>query len=331
MKLRDVAVVLLGASLWVTGCSGDAAGGERDGIPDGPVAGTLVASGMGAVRTLDLSGDGGWQERFEIPVPYAVAAVHLPGRELYVAELDAQNPLFVNVYDLDGFGRNRSLVWPGTEDLWRVEGLAVAPDGRHLAAQLEGIGVATLQVLDMQTETVVADLAVETVEGALAWTEDLELVFATVGPDADVQEYAAIVAVPLGSLTEAGDELLMSVMQGFTQGEWGGVGVEEIVLSQDGSQLAYVLDGDIWVTGREPDAAPRQLTTGPTGVTGPAFSPDGSQIVFAGKRWDNPFDTLVLPNDDNGPHHVDIHNPDDSPALVLDTENLARRVLVWLP
>lgn len=331
MKLRDVAVILLAGSLWVGGCSGDAAGGERDGIPDGSVAGTLVASGVGAVRTLDLSGDGGWQERFEIAGPYAVAAVHLPGHELYVAELDAQNPMFVNVYDLDGFGRDRSFVWPDTEDLWRVEGLAVAPDGRHVAAQLEGIGEASLQVLDMETEAVVADLPMETVEGALAWTEDLELVFATVGPEEDVQEYAAIVAVPLGSLTEADGGLETPVLQGFNQAEWGGVGVEEIAISQDGSQIAYVLDGDIWVTGRDPDAEPRQLTTGPTGLTGPAFSPDGSQIVFVGKRYDTPFDTLVLPNDDSGPHHVDIHNPDDSPALVLDTENLARRVLVWLP
>lgn len=165
LRRRGLALTLvltLAATLPVAGCSGGTppqegaeeraeegartsgeapAHGDRDAL-----GGTLVATGAGLLLTQDLAGDpgrqggqgGGWQERMTLPAGYAVASVHAAGQELYVAELDSLSPMSVNVYDLETFGHRRSVVWPGTEDLWRVRGLAVAPDGRHLAARVEG-------------------------------------------------------------------------------------------------------------------------------------------------------------------------------------------------
>lgn len=107
--------------------------------------------------------------------------------------------------------------------------------------------------------------------------------------------------------------------------------MQELALSPDGSRLAYVLDGDIWLTFLGPGTSPTQLTTGPTSSRGPAFSPDGTRLAFVAERYYPPHEILVLPVDEDGPHQVDVDEPPIPPVQVLDADNLAEQILVWLP
>ena len=54
-------------------------------------------------------------------------------------------------------------------------------------------------------------------------------------------------------------------------------------LSPDGSMLAFVWRGDIWIVPTESGVA-RQVTQHPLRDYQPAFSPDGSQIAFVSAR-----------------------------------------------
>lgn len=339
MLRRRALALTLGVVLWTAGCSDGTPEEESvrtsDGVPvqgdEHTLDGTLVVAGAGLLFTKDLGGQGGWQERMTLPAGYAAASVHRAGQELYVAELDALNPMFVSVYDLATFGHKHSFVWPGTEDLWRVRGLAVAPDGRHLAARVEGAGEASLQILDLVTEQVVFASPVG-VASNMVWTPELELVFAAVNPAGGEQDHAGIAAVPLSTFLSADGQLKTPLLQTFDQAQWGGRGVQEVALSLDGTQLVYVLRGDIWLASRVPGSAATQLTAGPTRPRGPAFSPDASQVIFVDESPYALNHTLVLPADDSGPHHVDVDAGAISPAVVvLDHDNLVEEVLGWLP
>lgn len=117
----------------------------------------------------------------------------------------------------------------------------------------------------------------------------------------------------------------------FDLAGWGAQGVSDIALAPDGAQIAYVLNGDIWVDSLVANEAAGQLTTGPTTNAGPAFSPDGNWIVFSGVHTYIAGKTMVVPNDGSGPYLVDINNEDVGQVYTIDHSTMVGGVLGWLP
>ncbi|MFA5594087.1 MAG: hypothetical protein WDA15_02260, partial [Trueperaceae bacterium] len=166
----------------------------------------------------------------------------------------------------------------------------------------------------------------------LVWTSDPYLMFAFEPAGAlEPDMHGAVIAIPLAEFLEDDGELGAYIVQRFTRAEWGIRGVTYLALSTDQSQLAYVLNGDIWIKDLTEDQAPLQLTTGPTSNYGPAFSPDGAYIAFVGPRTYGLNDTLVLPNDGTGPYLVDIEDPANSQAYLVDKRSLVDAIMTWLP
>lgn len=331
MKPYKSIALVLSALLFLSACG---SGGGPDGPPPSgnPFAGRLIARGTGYMHTMNLSTNGEWKQQITLATGYDVPALHLAGNELYVADLNMADPMFVTVYDLATFETKHSFTWPLTEDLLRVHGLAVAPGGRYLASVLEGFGGTFLEVLDTQTEEFVFSGLADAVSSNLLWTEESELLFTMeFGDQATEDVYAGVVAVPLAEFQASGDTLQIKVVEAFNQAEWGLTGTYDLALSADETQLAYVRNGDIWVKDLTTTAPAVQLTTGPTGNAGPAFSPDGSLIAFAGVRRYGLSDTMVLPNDGTGPYVVNINDHSMTQAYVLDRANLVDAVMAWLP
>lgn len=76
-------------------------------------------------------------------------------------------------------------------------------------------------------------------------------------------------------------------------------------LSPDGSMLAFVWRGDIWVVPTEGGIA-RQVTQHPSGDGQPAFSPDGSEIAFISDR-DAGNQVYVVPVEGGTPEQLTFH------------------------
>lgn len=109
MHLKSLTVVVISLVLLVVGCGG-ASGGPGGGPGGGhPFNGKFVAFGTGFLHTMDLTNDGDWMQRISAPTSYAVPYVDRSANELYVAELNAENPMFITVYDLSTFGQKRRL------------------------------------------------------------------------------------------------------------------------------------------------------------------------------------------------------------------------------
>ena len=329
MRRRTIILSIVSVLLLAAGCG--ATQGGPGGPGGNPYSGSLVGSGTGYVHQLNLSGTSEWSEMTSIST-YDVTAVDLTTNELYVAGLNMANPMLVDVYDLTTFGAKRSFLWPDSQSLDRVERFAVAPGGKYLAANLSVLGEPLLEVMDTEAASPVytaLDYKVASIN--MVWTKDLSLLLAYEPAGAfDPNVYGAVIMIPLEQFLEDDDDLGAYLVQGFTQAEWGQRGVTYLALSADESQLAYVLNGDIWVKEFAPDAAARQLTTGPTANVGPAFSPSGDHIAFVGLRPLGLNDTLVLPNDGTGPYLVNASDPANSQAYVVDSQNLVTNILAWL-
>jgi tricorn protease len=76
-------------------------------------------------------------------------------------------------------------------------------------------------------------------------------------------------------------------------------------LSPDGSKLAFVWRGDIWVVPTEGGAA-RQMTQHPAAASQPAFSPDGSEIAFVSER-EAGSQIYVMPVEGGTPEQLTFH------------------------
>ena len=245
--------------------------------------------------------------------------------------MNMQDPMFIDVIDATTFAGKRSFLWPETEALLRVERFAAAPGGTYLAASLQGFGDPFLEVMDTESGAVLHTADLIAVSNLL-WTTDPLLLLAYEPAGAfDPDVYGAIIAIPLEQFLEDDGELGAFLVQGFNRAQWGLRGVYYLALSADQTQLAYVLNGDIWVKDLTQDVAPLQLTTGPTQNAGPAFSPDGAYIAFVGPRAYGLNDTLVLPNDGTGPYLVDIGDHANSQAYVVDDRNLVKEIMSWRP
>lgn len=338
MNLRTLITFAMCAVLVLSGC---ASGGNGD--PDGPggpgqppatnpFTGRLVGHGTGGMHTMNLTANGEWVQQTSVS-NYARPALRLDANELYLARINMATPMSINIYDLNTFGqKDTGFIWPATDQLSRVHGLAVAPGGRYLAAVLSGLGDQFLEILDTQTMEIVFTGFNATVDSNMLWTQDLELVFAMnfqgQGPEG---AYGGIVAVPLQEFLDGDDQFDLEVLVSLTQQQWGIAGIDDIALSHDGTQLAFVRSGDIWAKDLTTDEALRQLTVGPTANWGPAFSPDGSLIAFVGARGGELRDTLVVRNDDGGPYMVSTNDHSLTEVFLVDRRYLVEEIMAWLP
>ena len=75
------------------------------------------------------------------------------------------------------------------------------------------------------------------------------------------------------------------------------------------TQIAFALGGDIWIVNRAGGDAQR-LVTGSGNLTGPIFSPDGTQIVYTG-NYDGNEDVYVVPATGGEPRRLTYHPGSD--------------------
>lgn len=341
--------VILSLVLFATACgpgNGDGGGNDR------PFAGgTLVTAGSTFVQTRDLATASGWDDLLKYNLGNALPAVHDRSMTLYMAHFDSgPDDFHVDSHDLDTFDRDGQLAftWPDTGLAHRVRGLAVSPDGGHVAGVLSHVADTFLEVLALESAGPESLLqGFEGVTGAdLVWLDDTVLAFAmdlghVSHPDAAALG-GGIVAIDLAGLMAGGPEgeVPMGIVVGFSQEEWsdGSAGttvnidrvVHSLAVSPDGDQLAYTYRDDVWLKDlREPTSAPRQLTTGPFPHTGAAFSPDGTSLALVEYVESRTSSVHLIPIGVTEPLLLDSDRPEGR-RYYLDGV-VARRILAWLP
>src|SRR5690606_15428709 len=105
-----------------------------------------------------------------------------------------------------------------------------------------------LEVLDAETGQILLSVPDFWVETNMLWTSDMHLVLSVESPDSLPEGvHGAIIAIPLTEFTEPDDVLGGEVLLGFTQAQWQSWGPSFVALNADETQMAYVLNGDIWV------------------------------------------------------------------------------------
>jgi tricorn protease len=80
----------------------------------------------------------------------------------------------------------------------------------------------------------------------------------------------------------------------------------------NGREIAFGYAGDLWVVDRAGGAA-RRLTSGVGLESHPVFSPDGTQVAFAGE-YDGNFDVYVVPTSGGVPKRLTYHPDPDLPV-----------------
>lgn len=336
---RKLAIALLFVALVMTGCGAGAPGagepppGNGEPPPTGgePFAGRIIADGTSSIHTLNLPG-GSWTQRLSNTV-YDAVALHLPANALAVGGVSFGSPLTVEIHDLNNFARTGGFVWPQSadSDVGRIHALAISPDGQYAAAYLEGLGPTFLEIIDIaEREIIYSRQLTLASEGDLLWLDAERLVLVLeLNPDPPSPELAgAIAAVSLDELTSGEDVIDIEPLVTFNEEQWAFGIPNNIAISHDSSQIAFSHSGDIWAGAI--GATPHQLTTGPTSLTGPAFSPDGSFIAFTEFHSYASNPTFVIPNHRDIPYFVAGNGP-ETEAYLLEESTLVDRMLVWLP
>lgn len=329
---RLLALVLSGI-LVVTGCG---AGGSDSPLPgnppptgDSPFSGRLIAEGTAQVHTMNLSMAGDWTVRLGSSV-YEVITVHRPGNELLVANASFGSPLTVASYDLSNFALSGTFVWPDSEDrdYGRVHGVALSPDGKHLAAVISGVGDPFLEIVDRGTKEVRFSGRLGMAGNQLHWLSDDLLALVANTPDPANNLAGAIVTVSLAQLASGSSEINMNLLVKFTPDEWAVDVPGDFTFSHDLSQIAYAWSSDIWVKNLGDDSAPHQLTSGPTGLVGPVFSPDGRYLALVEFQRYSLRHTFVIPNHRSDPFFIDGLST-DTEAYLLEASTLVDTMLLW--
>jgi eukaryotic-like serine/threonine-protein kinase len=85
----------------------------------------------------------------------------------------------------------------------------------------------------------------------------------------------------------------------------GGMSAEGLAFSKDGKKIAYVSfpEGFLWVSNID-GSNRRQITFPPMGVGLPTWSPDGSQVAFAGHEPGKPWKIYLVPAEGGNPEAV---------------------------
>lgn len=338
MNYRGTAplVILLVGILILGGC-GSGTNGETQppGNPEPPPAGAnpfsgrLVAEGTAKIHTRNLGASGEWAVRLDSSV-YEVVAVNQAGNVLLIAGATFGSPLTVRTYNLSNFALSDTFVWPDSaeRDYGRVHGLAVSPDGKHLAAVISGVGDAFLEIVNRETKEVRFTGFLGMAGNDMHWLTDDLLVMSAHTPDPANNLAGAIVAVSLEELASGSETVNMSLLVRFNDDEWAVSTPTDFTFSHDGSQIAYAYNSDIWVRDLSDDSAPHQLTTGPTGLVGPVFSPDGNYLALVEYQRYSLRHTFVIPNHRSDPVFIDGIST-ETDAYLLEARTMIDTMLLW--
>lgn len=281
------------------------------------------------IHDRDLTAGGPWVRRLEDTV-YGVFALHTPGNELLIASTTYDSDLTVEFHDLDSFALKRTFVWPDSQRTayGRVDSVAISPDGQHLAAVFSGLSPEFVEIVNVGTKQVVFSGGLGMQGSDMIWATDDLLFFAAEFEHPDFA--GGIVAVSLEQLAGDSAGIDLNVLVGFSPDEWATGKPFDFVFAHDFSQMAYVWLGDIWVRDLGPSpSSPRQLTTGPGGLVGPVFSPEGEYIAFVEYERYGLSDTYVMANHRSEPWFVSGMNPELTEAYLLEANTLVERMLVW--
>lgn len=338
MNVRGLAALLLGMFVLV-GCG--ASGGEPAPPPGGggdgggggasnPFTGRLIAEGSSYILDMNLTANEKWEKRLNAGTAWESIALHLPANEVHVIGTSYGDAVTVEAYDLDTFGTKSAFLWTDSEALayGGVDALAVSPDGEHLAAIFSGQSP-FLEIINRNTHEVVYEGDPGLVGADMIWLDDDLLVFAAEINDPSVDVAGGIVAVSLEEMAAAPDSFNLYGIVGFAPNEWAVAEPFDFAFSHDWTQLVYSWNGDLWVNELQGEPS-HQLTTGPSGLVGPVFSPDGQYIAFVEHRTYTGRDTFVIPNHREAPFFVDSGNLVDTQAYLLQESTLVETMLVWL-
>lgn len=308
--------------------AGSGAGRPDEGMPN-PFAGRLVAEGSSKILTVELSSNSRWTERLDSSV-YEVSTVNQHSNKLLAASVSYGSPLIIRSYDLSNFALVGTFVWPGTDerDVGRIHGLAVSPDGTHLAAVLSGIGDAFLEIVERDTREVKFRGHLDMAGNDLQWLNDDLLAVSAHVNDPSGRVAGGIVVASLSELSSGSDTVNLGLLVGFSADEWAGSKPFDFAFSNDFTQLVYAYNSDIWVKDLTDDSAPQQLTTGPTGLVGPVFSPDGSHIALVEYQRYTLRHTFVIPNHRTDPLFIDGLSA-QTEAFLLQSATLVDTMLLW--
>lgn len=336
-RAASIIVLLLVSLLMLAGC-GAGRTGTGSMPPEGPqpppgdnspFTGRLIAEGTAKVHTKDLSVNGDWTVRLDSSV-YEVIAVHQPAGELMTARATFGSPLTVSTHSLNNFALTDTFVWPDSaeRDYGRVHGLAVSTDGKHLAAVISGVGDAFLEIVNRETKEVRFTGFLGMAGNDLHWLTDDLLVMSAHTPDPANNLAGAIVAVSLAELASGSGTVNMRLLVPFSADEWAVSQPTDFSFSHDGTEIVYSYNSDIWVRNLDDDLAPHQLTTGPTGLVGPVFSPDGRHLALVEYQAYSLRHTFVIPNHRADPVFIDGIST-ETDAYLLEQRTMVDTILLW--
>lgn len=301
-----------------------------DGSAEQPSTGLLVAAGTGYIHTYDLETDSSWQRRLSYSEPWSTVALIEEKRELLIANTSGAEPVIVTSYDVDSFGQKSVYEWPDSTHISTLHSLAATSDGQYYALVMEFTDP-YLEIVERDTGRIVySGLEIATGAG-MTWTADNTLVVPLdLSYEDDNERWGAIGMFTLEEFEASDDgnvdgELLVT----FSRAEWDRIGVQDLALSVDDSELVYSLAGDVWVVDLEPGATPHQLTAGPRGQFGAAFAPGGDQLAIVTGDNLGLRDTYVISNHRGDP--VLPEAPGEAGfSILLETGTLVDKVLGWL-
>lgn len=331
MKTRLVSLLVPTLIPVLAACGSGGGQGQPDpGDRDGSLSGTLLEEGTSRIHSLDLPAGVEWQQRLSSSSVYGAAAVHRPANELMLASLNMGAPLRIAVHDLENFALKRTFVWPnsGDSDYFRIHSLAVSPDGQHFAVFIEGIGPNFVEIINTGSMEVLFKGALPMAGYDLLWLDGDTIAFSA--QLVETEWAGGIVGVPLENLADDSETIEFGILLPFIAAEWALGQPSDLSLSANSRQLAYSYNSDIWLKDLTNNEAARQLTTGPSTLVGPAFSPDATHLALVARKTPTRSDTFVLPLNQPEPLFVDGPNSDPA-AVMLAVDTMVDSMLRWQP
>ena len=326
-------IIAAAFSVALAACSGPDGNGQNPpggGPPPGTPGGMIVAGGTGFIHTFNTDSGTEWQKRLSYSAPWSTVTTIPANRELLIANTSGAEPVVVEVYDLDTFGFKRSFEWPNSTSMTTLHDFAATQDGAYLAITMEALSDPFFEVIEVATGEIVYT-GLDTLVGSnFVWTADNDLIgVASLSYMNDPSVWGAIVRIPLQNMLDSEDGNVDGfLIHTFTRAEFDYLGY--LALSPDDSELVYTRAGDLWVIEVYEESEPHQLTTGPVGIHGAVFSPNGTHIAVAAGGSYGLDETYVIPLHRGPPLFID-HGQGAGNEYLLEDNTLVDWMLAWLP